>query len=145
MATVAYLGPVGGANAKLPFFSSRVAAGFPSPAQDHLEKKISIDELLDINAPQTYLVRAQGDSMIGVGIFDDDVLVVNRALDAQPGDIVIAAVNGEPVVKTLARDGQQIVLRSENPRFAPRYILEGDELMIWGVVVSSLRQHRRHG
>lgn len=145
MGNATLLGPVGSSNSELPFFSFRVPAGFPSPAQDHLEQKISLDELLDIHAPQTYLVRVDGDSMIGAGIFDGDVLIANKALDAVPGDIVVAAINGEPVVKTLAREGQQIILRSENPKYAPRFIMEGDELLIWAVVTDSIRRHRCHG
>lgn len=145
MGNATILGQLGSSDIELPFFSFRVPAGFPSPAQDHLEQKLSLDELLDIHAPQTYLVRVDGDSMIGAGIFDGDVLVVNKALDAVPGDIVIAAINGEPVVKTLARDGRHIVLRSENPKYAPRFVMEGDELLIWAVVTDSIRRHRCHG
>ncbi|MBK60367.1 MAG: peptidase S24 [Pseudomonas sp.] len=145
MGNATVIGPVGGSASELPFFSARVPAGFPSPAQDHLEQKISLDELLDIDAPQTYLVRADGESMVGVGIFDGDVLIVSRALDAMPGNIVIAAINGDPVVKTFDRDGQQIVLRSENAKYPPRFVMEGDELLIWGVVTDSIRRHRCHG
>ncbi len=83
--------------------------------------------------------------MVGVGIFDGDVLIVSRALDAMPGNIVIAAINGDPVVKTFDRDGQQIVLRSENAKYPPRFVMEGDELLIWGVVTDSIRRHRCHG
>ncbi|WP_298189549.1 translesion error-prone DNA polymerase V autoproteolytic subunit [uncultured Pseudomonas sp.] len=144
MATATILGPVGSSHTELPFFSSRVPAGFPSPAQDHLEQKLSLDELLEIDAPHTYLVRADGESMIGAGIFDGDVLVVSRALQANSGDIVIAAINGDAFVKRLDKEGKLIVLRSENPTFAPRFIMEGDELIIWGVVTASLRRHRCH-
>lgn len=144
MANVRILGPVGSSPSELPFFSFRVPAGFPSPAQDHLERKISLDDLLDIAAPHTYLVQAEGDSMRGVGIFDGDVLVVSRALPAGDGDIVIAAINGEPFVKRLSRRGAQLALLSANPRFAPRPIGEGDELTIWGVVTASIRRHA-HG
>ncbi len=125
----------------LPLYGFRVPAGFPSPAQDHLEREISLDEILDIRAPQTYLVRAAGDSMEGAGIFDGDLMVVDRSREGQPGDIVIAALNSEPLVKRLTYDGKQVVLRAENPRYAPRYILEGDELSIWGVVRFSVRCH----
>ena len=125
----------------LPLYGFRVPAGFPSPAQDHLEREISLDEILDIRAPHTYLVRAAGDSMEGAGIFDGDLMVVDRSREGQPGDIVIAALNSEPLVKRLTYDGQQVVLRAENPRYAPRYILEGDELNIWGVVRFSVRCH----
>lgn len=145
MGNATILGPLGSSDFELPFFSFRVPAGFPSPAQDHLEQKISLDELLDIHSPQTYVVRADGESMTGVGIFDGDLMIVNRALDPAPGEIVIAAINGEPVVKTFGRDGDQLVLRSENPKYPPRYILEGDELMIWGVVIRSIRTHRFYG
>ncbi|WP_044870079.1 translesion error-prone DNA polymerase V autoproteolytic subunit [Pseudomonas sp. LFM046] len=126
---------------RLPLYSFRVPAGFPSPAQDHLERTISLDEILNIRAPQTYLVRCAGDSMVGAGIHDGDLMVVDRSKQAVPGDIVIAAVNGEPTVKRLKKDGEQWVLCPENPRYASRYILEGDELLFWGVVDYSIRCH----
>ncbi|EQB8440425.1 LexA family protein [Pseudomonas aeruginosa] len=141
---VTILGPVAGSGASLRLYSSKVSAGFPSPAQDHLEREISLDEILQIRAPHTYLVRAGGDSMIRAGIHDGDLMVVDRSREAEPEDIVIAAVNGEPTVKRLAKDGHQVVLRAENPRYAPRYILEGDELLVWGVVRYSVRCHE-HG
>ncbi len=144
MATATILGPVGSSVIELPFFSSRVPAGFPSPAQDHLEQKLSLDQLLGIDAPHTYLVRVEGESMIDIGIFDGDIMVVNRAMPWRHRDIVIAEINGETFVKRLIQNGQQIVLRSENPKFAPRYILEGDELRIWGVVTDSIRRHHCH-
>ena len=125
----------------LPLFAFRVPAGFPSPAQDHLEREISLDEILQIRAPHTYLVRSGGDSMIRAGIHDGDLLVVDRSSEAVPGDIIIAAVNGEPTVKRLAKDGDQVVLRADNPKYSPRYILEGDELLVWGVVRYSIRCH----
>ena len=144
MATATLLGPVGSGVIELPFFSSRVPAGFPSPAQDHLEQKLSLDQLLDVAAPHTFLVRADGESMVGIGIFDGDVMVVNRAMPARHRDIVIAAINGDTFVKRLIQNGPQIVLQSENPAYAPRYILEGDELLIWGVVIGSIRRHHCH-
>ena len=144
MATATILGPVGSSVIELPFFSSRVPAGFPSPAQDHLEQKLSLDQLLDVDAPHTFLVRADGESMVGIGIFDGDVMVVNRAMPARHRDIVIAATNGDTFVKRLIQNAPQIVLQSENPAYAPRYILEGDELLIWGVVIGSIRRHHCH-
>ena len=101
----------------------------------------SLDELLQVHAPNVYLVKIDGDSMEGAGIFDDDVVIVDKAIDARAGHIVIAAVNGEPVCKRLDYVGRQIVLRSENPRYAPRFIMEGDEFTVWGVVTYSLRSH----
>lgn len=145
MTTATILGPVGSSVTELPLFSSHISAGFPSPALDHLEQKLSLDELLDIDAPHTYLVRVGGDSMTGVGIYDGDIVIVNRALPAAPRDIVIAVINGESFVKTFTRIGEQIVLRSENAKYQPRHIMEGDEFSIWGVVTDSLRRHLCRG
>ena len=145
MSAVTILGLVSPSEFELPFFSSRVPAGFPSPAQDHMEQTLSLDELLDVDAPHTYLVRADGDSMTGAGILDGDVLVVSRALSGRHGDVVIAAINGETFVKRLAVRGEQGILLSENPKYPPRYVLEGDDLVIWGVVTDSIRRHRCHG
>ena len=129
---------------ELPFYTCRVPAGFPSPAQDHMDQPLSLDELMDVDAPHAYLVQASGDSMIGVGIFDGDVMVVNRKLDAAPGHIVIAALNGEVCVKRLTKRGEQYVLESANPRYPARFIMEGDEFEVWGVVTGSLRRFH-HG
>lgn len=145
MSVVTILGPVGGSGIELPFFSSTVSAGFPSPAQDHMEQTLSLDELLEINAPHTYLVRINGDSMIDAGINDGDLVVVNRALNEQHRDIVIAAINGEAVVKRLLKQSGQIILHAENSKFAPRYVMEGDELVIWGVVTYNIKRQRCHG
>lgn len=138
------LGQAGPAGLQLPFFSWCVPAGFPSPAQDHLEGHLSLDELMDLRAPHTYLARAAGDSMIGVGIFDRDILVIDRALPPQPGQVVIAALNGEPLVKLFGHEHGRVVLRSANPAYPPRHLNEGDELEVWGVVRYSIRAHR-HG
>lgn len=141
--SVTLLGPVAPSGSPLPLYAFRVPAGFPSPAQDHIERQISLDDLLALRTPHTYLVRAAGDSMLGAGIHDGDLLVVDRSREAEQGDIVIAAVNNEPLVKRLSsRDGLPVLL-SENDRYAPRYILEGDELLIWGVVRFSVRCHDR--
>nr|WKV17801.1 Error-prone repair protein UmuD [Pseudomonas sp. AU10] len=124
-------------------YSSQVSAGFPSPAADHLEKLISLDELFEIRAPHVYLAKIQGDSMQGAGIYNGDLVIVDRSKTARHGDIVIAALNAECVCKRLHdRDGQ-VVLMAENPKFPPRYVMEGDELVIWGVVNYSVRDHER--
>lgn len=137
----AILGPIACGSALLPRYLFRVPAGFPSPAADHMEQPLSLDDLFNLRAPHMYLVRIDGDSMQGAGIFDGDLVIVDRALEARHGHIVIAAVNGEPLCKRLHRVGGEVALRSENPRYPPRYILEGDELAIWGVVTFSVRSH----
>lgn len=102
---------------------------------------LSLDELMQIRAPWTYLVKIEGESMQGVGMYSGDLLVVDRSVEAKHGDIVIAAVNGEPTCKRMViRDGQ-VVLMSENPKYPSRYILEGDRFEVWGVVTHSIRSH----
>jgi DNA polymerase V len=108
-----------------------------------LEQKIFLDELLDVRAPHMYLVRIEGDSMIGAGIFPGDLAVVGRSIEAEPGHIVIAAIDCEPVCKRLAKESGQVVLRSENSRYPSRYILECEELQVWGVVTFSVRAHEK--
>lgn len=139
--SVTILGPLSAGGVRLPLFSSLVAAGFPSPAADHIEKHISLDELFQVRAPHVYLVKVEGDSMQGAGIFSGDMVVVDRSVYAEHGDIVIASINCEPVCKRLhMRDGV-VILKSENPKYPPRHILEGDDLLIWGVVKYSVRDH----
>lgn len=138
---ITFLGTLSPTHNELLCYEALVPAGFPSPAIDHQEEKISLDTLLDIRAPHTYLVKVSGDSMQGAGIFDGDLLIVSRALTAQPGQIVVACLNGEIFVKRLCKEQGQILLRAENPDYAPRYVLEGEDLHMWGVVTHSIRQH----
>jgi len=104
---------------------------------------ISLDDLVNLRGPGTYLVRVEGDSMQGAGIFSGDLLVVDKAGEAVRGKIVIGVINGEPMVKRLDFSGDNPVLRSENPRFPPRYVLEGEDFSVWGVVTHSIRAHER--
>lgn len=107
------------------------------------DKQVSIDDLLKLRAASVYLVKVEGDSMQGAGIYTGDLLIVDRLLDARSGHIIIAAVNGEATCKRMViRDGQ-VVLMSENPKYPSRYIIEGDRLEVWGVVTHSIRDHDR--
>lgn len=135
------LGPAAPSVVPLSVYTYRIPAGFPSPAQDHVEGPISLDELMDLRAPHTYLARAAGHSMVGVGIGDGDILVIDRSRLPEPGQVVIAALNGDPLVKIYDLQQGQTILRSANVQFPPRYLLEGDELAVWGVVRYSIRSH----
>lgn len=135
------LGPLAEGGVKLPLCSFKVPAGFPSPAADHIEKQISLDELLNIRAPHVYLVMIEGESMQGAGIFDGDLAVVDRAREPAHGDIVVALLNNDPICKRLCKRGREVILLSENPKYPPRYVLEGDDLSIWGVISYSVRSH----
>lgn len=139
--SVQILGPFSSIGEKLALYSSHAAAGFPSPAADHIEKHISLDELFDIRAPHVYLVKIEGDSMQGAGIYCGDLVIVDRSLYAEHGNIVVASLNTEPVCKRLHMRGHDVILKSENSKYPPRYVLEGDDLVIWGVVRYSVRDH----
>ena len=127
----------------LPKFGSAVAAGFPSAADDFLEAQLDLNEHLIKHPAATYLARAQGHSMRGVGIFDGDTLIVDRSLQPGHNDIVIAALDGELTCKILDTHHRQLL--PANPRMQPIPIGEHSELIIEGVVIHSIRHHVRPG
>lgn len=131
-------------NKKLPaLFTSTVEAGFPSPAEQYIEKTLDLNELLITHPAATYFVRASGESMTGAGIYPGDILVSDRSLDAVSGDIVIAAVDGEFTVKFLRYDGKTVCLEPANSDFSPIYFSGDQELRLFGVVTSVIRQFKR--
>ena len=134
-------GPILEGGAPLPFYSFQVPAGFPSPAADHIEQHISMDEVLNIRAPHVYLITITGESMQGAGIYEGDIGIVDRSIEPAHGHIVVAVLNNEPICKRLCKHGKEVVLLSDNPKYPARYILEGDELSIWGVITSTVRSH----
>lgn len=124
----------------LPLYASRPAAGFPAPGDDMVEQALDLNELLIEHPVSTFFVRVEGDSMEGAQIFSGDLLVVNKAREARSGDIVVAAVYGELVVKRfVVRDGEASLL-SENPAYQPIVVAEGGDVYLWGVVVGSVRR-----
>ncbi|MCJ2370758.1 S24 family peptidase [Pseudomonas sp. RGM 3321] len=140
--SVVILGPLSEGGIKLPLYSFEVPAGFASPAVDYIEKHVSLDEMVEVRAPHVYLAKILGDSMIGAGIFDRDLIVVDRSRDAEHGEIVVAALNNsEPICKRLFMMGGVVKLQSENAAYPARHILEGDNLVIWGVLNYSMRRH----
>jgi DNA polymerase V len=122
----------------------RVSAGFPSPADDYAETYLSLDELVNVRAPSVYLVRAGGDSLKDVGIYDGDVLVVDRAAVAYEGDVVVALIEGEFTAKLLSYgvDGRPILLPA-NSAYPTIILQDGEQLEIWGVVTDNLHSLRR--
>jgi DNA polymerase V len=124
----------------LPLFGSSVPAGFPSPADDHLESELDLNEYLIDHPAETFFVRAKGDSMQQAGIFDNDLLIVDRSLNPKDNDIVIAAVGGELTVKRLCIKHGQPWLLPANPNYQPIAIKEGSELYVWGVVVHAIHR-----
>lgn len=120
----------------LPLFADKVPAGFPSPATDYVEDRLDLNKLLIQHAEATFFLRAKGQSMLGAGIHDGDVLVVDRSLTPGHGQVVIAIVDGDFTVKRLHRQGGQIRLVAENADYPDITFREGQELLIWGVVTN---------
>ncbi len=132
----------------IPFVGSTVSAGFPSPADDYLEPALDLNQYLIKNPEASFLVRVSGDSMIQVGIFAGDVLIVDRSLVASSGDTVIAVFNREFLVKKFLSVSGKIILRSANPKYLDLVIEVNSELSdldfeIWGVVTYCLHSLRK--
>lgn len=132
---------LGKAPIRIPLFSHTVPAGFPSPADDYIEGRLSLDEHLIANKDATFFVRARGKSMEGVGIQDGNILVVDKSLTPKSGSIVVAFVDGEYTVKTFIKRGAQVILRPENTSFDEIRFKDGQELQIWGVVIGSVKKY----
>jgi len=127
---------------KIPFFSTLVSAGFPSPAEDHIDKSLDLTELLVTNPPATFFLRVTGDSMIDAGIFEKDILVVDRSVIAKHGDVIVANVNSEFTVKRFYCRAGSVKLVPENSNYPEININNNDDFSIFGVVTSIVRQLR---
>lgn len=126
--------------AKVNLFASAPAAGFPAPGDDMVEKSLNVNDLLIKHPASTFFVRVEGDSMEGAGIFSGDILVVDRSVDVKSGQIVVAAVNGELVVKRLKKEAGSLLLLSENDTYKPIVVSKDEDCFVWGVVTGSVRQ-----
>ncbi|WP_047238146.1 LexA family protein [Chromobacterium subtsugae] len=142
MSPTPYLIPQPGGQ-PVPLVLSPVRAGFPSPADDYLDDNINLHEYLVDDPPATFIVRVRGESMIGAGIADGDLLVVNKGLTPAHGDIVVAVIDGEFTVKRLHSRGGSCVLMPENPAYAPIILHSGQELLVWGVVTGAVKKFRQ--
>lgn len=125
---------------EIPLFSSTVAAGYPSPAEDHVEDTLDLNEYMVQRPDSTFMLRVEGESMKNAGIMPNDILVVDRSLKASHKKIVIAAIDGELTVKRLYQRGGLVKLLPENPAYPEIQIESEAELVIWGVVIGSFRR-----
>ena len=123
---------------RIPLYGYSISAGFPSPADDYIEDRLDLNQLLVSNQPATFFLRVKGDSMINAGIHDGDIIVVDRSVQPVDRSIVVAVVDGELTVKRLITRSGATELHAENPKYAPIRLQEGQELTIWGVVTSSV-------
>ena len=123
-----------------PFILTEVNAGFPSPANDYLEEDLNLHNILIKNKVATFLMRAQGDSMKNVGIFQNSLLIVDRSKTHKHNDIVIAEIDGGLVVKRFYQKKNSIILKSENEEY-PSFIPKNQQtIVIWGVVTAVINQ-----
>ena len=121
---------------------AKVAAGFPSPAEDHQVQRVDLMAQLIRHPQATFLLRVRGDSMRDAGILDGSVVLVDRAITPRSGHIVIAIVDGEFVCKTLSTRAGRMRLKAANPTYPDIVPKEGQTLDVWGVVVATIHQHR---
>ena len=111
-----------------------ISAGFPSPADDFKEMRISLDRELVKNKEATFYARVDGDSMIGAGLEDGDLLVIDKSLDPENGRIAICLIDGDFTVKRIKKEKNKLYLMPENKKYKPIELKEESELVIWGIV-----------
>ncbi len=121
-----------------PLFLSSISAGFPSPADDYIDRALDLNEHLITNPAATFFVRVAGDSMTGAGINDQDILIVDRSLPPTSGRIVIAVLDDELTVKRLFKTADRCRLLAENPDYPAIEITDSQPLEIWGVVTYAI-------
>ena len=120
----------------LPLYQMPVSAGFPSPADDYIEQRLDLNRHLIKNPAATFMARVSGNSMIGAGVHDGDVIIVDRSLEPKDGQIVIAVLNGELTVKRLRHKRRQLFLQAENPNYPDIEITDASAFQVWGVVTN---------
>ncbi|NUF35661.1 translesion error-prone DNA polymerase V autoproteolytic subunit [Acinetobacter oleivorans] len=127
----------------IPYALEKINAGFPSPAQDYIDKALDMNEHLIKNETATFIVKVASLSMLNAGIEIDDELIVDRSLDAKHGDIVVALIDNDFTVKRLMIEESRKWLKAENPEYKNIYLSEGQELIVWGVVTHIIKITRR--
>lgn len=127
-------------SAQLPFFAATISAGFPSPADDYIEERFSLDKLVIRDPSTTYFLRVDGDSMTGAGIYDKDIIVVDTSLKAKNNDIVVARIEGEFILKRLVKTPTGYILKAENENYPPIELTDYSDCIICGVVTYTLHK-----
>ncbi len=119
---------------EMPYISSGIKAGFPSPAADFDGTSISIDQIVVKNQTATFYAKANGNSMTGAGIDDGDILVIDKSIEPQDGKIAVCFIDGEFTVKRIKVQENSLLLLPENPLFEPLEVTQENDFIIWGIV-----------
>ncbi len=119
-----------------------IRAGFPSPAEDFTELTISLDKILIKNPPATFMAYVDGNSMINIGIHSGDIIIIDKSLSATNGDIIVAILNGEFLIKELSYINGKPILIPHNSSYSTIHIDKNMEFQVWGVVVHSIRSFK---
>jgi len=125
---------------ELPFITSGIKAGFPSPAADFDETRISLDKALVKNIDTTFYAKANGQSMKGAGIDDGDIMVIDRSIEPINNKIAVCLIDGEFTVKRIKKTKEELLLMPENSDFQPIKINEDNQLVIWGIVTYVIKK-----
>ena len=125
---------------ELPFFDTKVQAGFPSPAEDHLEQRLDLNTLVIENPSATFFVRVAGESMKNIGITDGDILVVDRSIESWVNRIVVAVIDSEFTIKRFTKEQEMVVLEAENLDYPSIKITPEMDFSVWGVVSWTLKK-----
>jgi len=123
-----------------PLIEGGIAAGFPSPADDFAEVRISLDESLVKNRAATFYARVSGESMVDAGLDDGDLLVIDRSLEPKDNKIAVCFIDGEFTVKRIKLEGAQLYLMPENKNYKPIEVTEENNLLIWGIVTYVIKK-----
>ncbi len=138
--TLEFYTPDFSTSAKLPFIDAGLRAGFPSPADDFLEIRIDFNEDIVKNKNATFYARVKGNSMKNAGIFDRDLLVIDRSLEPQNDKIAVCFIDGEFTVKRIKIEKSVVWLIPENEEFQPIKVTEDKEFLVWGIVIASIKR-----
>lgn len=129
---------------EVPFFDEGISAGFPSPADDFQELKISFDKEVFGTSPSTiFCARVSGSSMEGAGISNNDIIAVDRLLEPEDGDIAVCLIYDEFTLKRLRVEKDCVWLMPENDNYKPIQITDNESFQIWGIVTHTLKDHRK--
>jgi DNA polymerase V len=124
---------------ELPFVDVGISAGFPSPADDFIELTIDLNRELIKHKDSTFFAKVKGNSMKNAGIFDGDLLIIDKSLEPQDGKIAICQIDGDFTVKRIKKENDVVWLIAENEDYKPIKVTEENELMIWGIVIHSIK------